>query len=211
VLFHVLLVWLDPSLQTGRGMDGAPPPAAAEEAGRLIQLRLAAASQPDPEPVRVAPVPRAPARVPAATPADVAGEGAAPRRGRPPATAAERLQYRPGPIWTPAPVVYETVEDCLQRERAERLAQGIAAAEHARVPVPAPTVAVPQRAGISIPVGPKPLPWGQFVRAPLPDSIQPDAASVGRDARRLPGVVGIRRTPGCADTIPPVTPRLPIR
>jgi hypothetical protein len=206
-----MLVWLDPSLQAGRGMDGAPPPAAPEEAGRLIQLRLAAASQPDPEPVRVAPVPRAPVRVPAAAPTDVAGEGASPRRGRSTATAAERLQYRPGPIWTPAPVVYETVEECLRRERTERLAQGIAAAEHARAPVPAPTVAVPQRAGISIPVGPKPLPWGQFVRAPLPDTLQPDATAVGHEARRRSAAVGIRRAPGCMDTIPPVTPRLPIR
>jgi hypothetical protein len=206
-----MLVWLDPSLRAGRGMDGATPPPASEEAGRLIQLRLAAVSQPDPEPVRVAPVPRMPVRAQAAVPADVAGEGASPRRGRPAATAAERLQYRPGPIWTPAPVVYETVEECLRREHAERLAQGIAAAEYARVPVPAPTVAVPQRAGISIPVGPRPLPWGQFVRAPLPDTIRPDATAVGHEAGHRPAAVGIRRAPGCMDTIPPVTPRLPIR
>jgi hypothetical protein len=206
-----MLVWLDPAFQTGRGMDGAPPPAPHDEAGRLIQLRLAAASQPEPEPVRVAPLPRAPVRLPAAAPADVAGQGTAPRRGRPTATAAERLQYRPGPIWTPAPVVYESLEDCLQRERSERLAQGVAAAERAGVPVPAPTVAVPQRAGISIPVGPKPPPWGQFVRAPLPDTIQPDATTVRRETLETPRTVGIRRAPGCADTIPQVTPRLPIR
>jgi hypothetical protein len=210
LLLHLVLVWLDPSFRADAGLGGAPTPALPDEAGRLIQLRLVESSQPEPEPVRVAPVSTTPVRVPPAAPADVAGEGTARQRGRPDATAAERLQYRPGPIWTPPSPVYETVEDCLQRERAERLARNIAAADSARVPIPAPTAAVPQRSGISIPVGPKPLPWGQFVRAPLPDTITPDATSVGREPRE-PRAAVLRRAPGCMDTVPAVTPRLPIR
>jgi hypothetical protein len=210
LLLHLVLAWLDPSFRAELGMGGAPAPALPDEAGRLIQLRLAESSAAEPEPVRVAPVSSAPVRVTPASPADVAGEGPARLRGRPEATVAERLQYRPGPIWTPATPVYETVEECLQRERTERLARGIAAADSARVPIPAPTAAVPQRSGISIPVGPRPLPWGQFVRAPLPDTTTVDATTVGREARP-PGAAVLRRAAGCADTVPQVTPRLPIR
>jgi hypothetical protein len=210
VLLHLVLAWLDPAFEADGGMAGAPAPATPDEAGRLIQLRLTESPLAEAEPVRVAPVPRTPVRVPSAAPPDAAGAGTARLRGRAEATAAERLQYRAGPIWKPAPAVYETVEECLQRERTERLARGIAAAEGAREPFPAPTASVPQRSGISIPVGPKPLPWGQFVRAPLPDTLQPDATAVGRDARPS-GTATLRRAPGCMDTVPQVTPRLPIR
>jgi hypothetical protein len=209
VLLHVLLAVLDPSFEADRGAAAGPPPDAEEDAGRLIQLRVSESPLTEAEPVRVAPLTRPPTLRPPPTVAVPGVEGGARARGPTDATAAERLQYRAGPIWAPAPVIYETYEECVQREHAERLARGVAAAESAGVPIagaPRPP-AGGGGIGIRIPVGPKPLPWGQFERAPLPDTIRADATAVGRDTRR-PATGLVRRAPGCTDTIPSITPRI---
>lgn len=115
------------------------------------------------------------------------------------ASVAERLGYRSSTLWAPLDSTWETLEQCRQREYAERLDSLVRRPADAGEPVPrSATEPRPRGFGISIPLGGKPPPRAQVVAPPpTPDSLRRANEPTIVTARV------IRRPPGCADPLVP--------
>jgi hypothetical protein len=190
VLLHLLILALNPVLWLPEPGASGHLPRASVDRDQLIAVREVPAGADVPVDVRE----RLPATAPAAWPQPgPAVEGAAEGRrpGAAPAdpTIADRLRYRPGPVWAPLDSVQETLEQCRARLVAARIEAGIADSSYGVAPPPAVAERPRQSGlGVSIPFGRKRPPPAQVVPAPLPDTLrrysQRDTMTVQRPVRR---------------------------
>lgn len=208
LLAHLLIALLNPVLRLANDPGRAETPSTAGYPRRLVPLLIVPSDDESAGFLSASPSRSVRAASPDAVAADTPG-GVGDEPGRAEPGAAERLRYRPGAIWAPLDSVTESVEECRQRELAERIRLGIADETYG-VPPP-PASATPNRnpgIGLRIPFGRKPPPPAQTVPAPLPDSLRLRRPGVRRDTVQTRHRPYRLLPPGCVDTVPLLAPRL---